>query len=81
MSVSALLPIFLNGCGRFEVIYMKVTAEMIKEFNEKMCDIAKNDSDPESSRARMDYVMCDTLRTLGFGVGVDAFEESDRWYA
>ena len=60
---------------------MEVTAEMIKRFNDKMCYIAENDNDPESSHIEMDRVMCNTLRSLGFAKGVDAFEESDRYYA
>nr|DAH55363.1 MAG TPA: hypothetical protein [Caudoviricetes sp.] len=60
---------------------MEVTAEMIKRFNDKMYYIAENDHDPESSHIEMDRVMCDTLRTLGFAKGVDAFEESDRFYS
>lgn len=60
---------------------MEVTAEMIKRFNDKMCYIVENDDDPESSHIEMDRVMCYALRTLGFAKGVDAFEESNRFYS
>ena len=37
--------------------------------------------DPETSHRELDYIMCDLLRSLGYGEGVDIFLNMKRWYA
>jgi hypothetical protein len=37
--------------------------------------------DEESSHGQADRLMCEVLRSLGYGEGVDVFENADKWYA
>ena len=37
--------------------------------------------DEEDAHMEMDDLMCDLLRTLGYGDGVDVFENTDKWYS
>ena len=37
--------------------------------------------DCECGHLAMDNLMCDLLRDLGYGDGIDIFEDSGRWYA
>ena len=39
------------------------------------------ESDTEVAHAAADALMCAALRHLGYGAGVDAFEQLERWYA
>lgn len=50
------------------------------EFRDRMVQAAVP-GDPEVSHARMDDLMCETLRSLGYGSGVNVFEDSYKWYA
>lgn len=53
-----------------------------KEFTEKMMDIAKlNERDEETSHVAADSLMCEVLTELGYGAGVDIFNEMCLWYA
>ena len=37
--------------------------------------------DVEECHAAMDDLMCEVLRSLGYGDGVDVFEAAEKWYA
>ena len=37
--------------------------------------------DPEAFHTHADELMCNLLRTYGFGAGVDIFENTDKWYS
>ena len=37
--------------------------------------------DPEICHGKMDDLMCELLRHLGYGDGIDIFESAERWYA
>ena len=37
--------------------------------------------DPEQAHADADQMMCDVLRHLGYGAGVDVFLKMLKWYA
>ena len=52
------------------------------DFWETMWKI-KTDQDlyEETAHIVMDNVMCDLLRELGYGEGVDVFEDTPKWYA
>lgn len=39
------------------------------------------ESDPEAVHDKMDKCMCRLLRELGYGEGVDIFEDTKKWYA
>ena len=41
---------------------------------EKFCD-------EEITHSKADDLMCDLLRELGYGEGVDVFEDMPKWYA
>lgn len=47
-------------------------AEIIQAFEEYSTD---------EGHKMADAVMCDLLRSLGYGEGVDAFNEADKWYS
>ena len=49
------------------------------EFREKM--IAAQSADAEVAHSKMDELMCELLRELGYGSGVDVFDYQERWYA
>lgn len=52
------------------------------EFADRMGYIRENyGEDEEVCHEKMDELMCMTLRRLGFGEGVDIFEETKKWYA
>lgn len=40
-----------------------------------------NHIDQETAHWMADNLMCDVLRQLGFGAGVDIFENMPKWYA
>lgn len=58
-----------------------------EEFKNEMADIVeyhmKGDRcwDRENVHRNMDRLMCDLLRELGYGEGVDVFELAPKWYA
>lgn len=37
--------------------------------------------DIEGAHSEADSIMCDLLRELGYGDGVDIFQEANKWYA
>lgn len=43
--------------------------------------IPKVGSDTEMNHVRADDVLCDLLRSLGYGDVVDAWEDISKWYA
>ena len=49
------------------------------EFLERMKAIESES--PEYFHVNADELMCDLLRSLGYGDAVDIFEEHERWYA
>ena len=38
-------------------------------------------NDKEDRHRVMDRLMCDLLRKLGYGDGIDVFEKTSKWYA
>jgi hypothetical protein len=50
-----------------------------EEFKTRM--IALRTGDEEADHARGDDLMCEALRSLGYGEGVEAFEAMEKWYA
>lgn len=54
------------------------------EFKQKMRYEQKRldeDGDFEETHIRMDAIMCELLRNLGYGEGVDIFLKTAKWYA
>ena len=51
-----------------------------EEFAEKMAGIAEN-GDEERKHVAADSIMCELLKSLGFGEGVGIFEDMDKWYS
>ena len=58
-----------------------IPQEMIDEFNEKMKYISENQWRIDESHIEMDTVMCHTLEKLGFGKGIEIFEDTEKWYS
>lgn len=56
-----------------------------EEFKNRMLEISdqlgKNFCDEEITHSEADGLMCDLLRELGYGEGVDVFEDMPKWYA
>lgn len=53
-----------------------------EEFANKMRDIIKEcEGDAEDIHYDLDICMCNLLRELGYGEGVDIFLAQERWYA
>lgn len=50
------------------------------DFKERMTELSKGE-DIEDRHVYMDNLMCDLLRELGYGDGVDIFELTGKWYA
>lgn len=57
-----------------------IPQEMIDEFNEEMLLNGKYGGSIANRHETMDNIMCDFLRDLGFGVGIDAFQMLDKQY-
>jgi hypothetical protein len=51
-----------------------------EEFRNRMETISEN-YDVECGHSDMDDLMCEVLRSLGYGEGVDIFEKAEKWYA
>lgn len=52
-----------------------------KEFADKMQKLlALNSDDEEGTHRNADALMCQVLRSLGYEVGVEIFEEMKKWY-
>lgn len=55
-----------------------------EEFKKCMADIVENRKDligVEDTHVFMDHLMCEVLRELGYGEGVDVFVNTEKWYA
>jgi hypothetical protein len=56
-----------------------------EQFRDEMASILKADqergADHEETHLAADHVMCELLRELGYGDGVDCYEQMKRWYA
>lgn len=50
------------------------------EFLERMKEYASCNY-PEEFHLNADGLMCDLLRKLGYGEGIDFFEKQERWYS
>lgn len=51
-----------------------------EQFDENMRKLLAH-YDAEEAHREADNLMCELLRSLGYGEGVQAFLESTRWYA
>ncbi|MCR8982653.1 hypothetical protein P4V86_19365 [Brevibacillus laterosporus] len=52
------------------------------EFEKRMKEIfPKGSYDEEIAHQKADELMCDLLRSLGYGSGVEVFEKASKWYA
>ena len=53
-----------------------------KTFTRRINRIQKEyEGDKETRHCRLDDMLCETLRLLGYGKGVDVFENTDKWYS
>lgn len=53
-----------------------------RDFEVRMSEIALVDGrDPEMAHDKMDSLMVECLRALGYGDGCDIFENQKKWYA
>ena len=52
-----------------------------EDFKERMNVLADDTGDTELCHEYMDDLMCDVLRELGYGEGIDVFESTHKWYA
>ena len=43
--------------------------------------VVKEDNDMEERHQRADALLCEVLRSLGYGEGVEVFESLSKWYA
>lgn len=61
---------------------LEVLANDVERFAERMKSIQLEFKDDEEiCHEEMDALMCETLRDLGYGEGVDIFEETPKWYS
>ena len=62
---------------------MKIEAEerTPKELKELMEKIDREEHDIERKHSWADYVLCQTLKALGYGEAVDIFDNMNKWYA
>jgi hypothetical protein len=51
------------------------------EFKSRMRWIYRVPVDVESAHVAADNLLCELLRSLGYGDGVTVFEESPKWYS
>ena len=56
-----------------------ITPEEFKNRMGELCVVFKNDE--EVCHEKMDDLMCELLRSLGYSEGVDIFEKAKKWYA
>lgn len=56
-----------------------------KEFKQAMADARhkydEGEYDEEVVHGNMDYIICELLRDLGYGEGIDIFDNTPMWYA
>jgi hypothetical protein len=55
-----------------------VTSE---EFKKRMQVIKDGEYDPEAQHIDADKLLCQVLRELGYGTGIDIYGSIDKWYA
>lgn len=61
---------------------LEALANDIEYFAERMRAIRlEYEDDEEACHRKMDNLMCATLRTLGYGEGVDIFLDTPKYYA
>ena len=52
-----------------------------EEFKQKMLEFeADNYKDIEEIHSKMDDLMCEVLSMLGYGDGVEVFQNTEKWY-
>lgn len=52
------------------------------DFRAKMLALSQDfRGDAESFHGHADTLLCEALRSLGYGEGVDIFERMEKWYA
>jgi hypothetical protein len=51
------------------------------EFKSRMRWVYRTPVDVESAHIAADDLMCELLRSLGYGGGITVFEESPKWYS
>ena len=58
-------------------------AKAMEDISDKLVNPPKDRPyyDEEDVHIEMDDLMCDLLRSFGYGDGVDIFENTDKWYA
>lgn len=56
-----------------------------EEFKQLMADTYHKyweiDMDEETVHWKMDEILCDLLRSLGYGEGIDIFDKTPMWYS
>lgn len=53
-----------------------------EEFSKKMQEIKDQlEDDEEVVHVKMDCLMCTVLEELGYGEGINIFEQTSKWYA
>ena len=50
------------------------------EFHQQMLEISR-EPDVEGRHSEADRLLCQVLRQLGYGTGVDVFESMKKWHA
>lgn len=72
-------------CSAGEIVYDLRQWERlrsVKGFADAMREIAKQaEDDEEIGHHAADDLMCELLRELGYGEGIDIFESMPKWYA
>ena len=59
-----------------------MTPEEFKNEMQKISNqLGKKFCDEEITHSKADDLMCDLLRELGYGEGVDVFKDMPKWYA
>lgn len=58
-----------------------MTPEEFKNRMLQLWDFSDPTNDRECSHFAADALMCDLLRSLGYGDGVEIFESNDKWYS
>lgn len=52
-----------------------------EQFEEEMRKYHESDDDAEDIHINMEYLMCHLLRNLGYGKGIDIFENTMKYYS
>lgn len=68
--------------GSFSGWEWKLDSMTPEKFKLKMNELATSSSlDKEDRHRRMDDLMCEVLRSIGYDDGIDVFEATSKWYA